>query len=166
MKRWLAIAGLVVLALALVFLNQGMKKAARPDRDEEEAPAQAQKAPIKTPPIDPNGILPAEETVGDIKTAHQHIQLGWVYTDNYTKHPENLKNAIQAVRDYVQYSNGSASAEIVDLDVPLEDRTPAAREVTDLGIQAAGQILYSQNPADAPVKTQVIINNLQGVLGK
>ena len=166
MKRWLAIAGLVVLALALVFLNQGMKKAAAPDRDEDEAPAQAQKAPIKTPPIDPNGILPAEETVGDFKTSHQHIQLGWVYTDNYYKHPENLNNSIQAVRDYVQNSQGSASAEIVDLDVPLEDRSPAAREVTDVGIQVAGQIVYSQNPADITVTQLQVTNNLDGVLGK
>jgi hypothetical protein len=166
MKRWLAIAGLVVLALTLVFLNQGMKKAAAPDKDEDEAPAQAQKAPIKTAPIDPNGILPAEETLGDIKTAHQHIQLGWVYTDNYYKYPENLNNAIQAVRDYVRNSNGRASAEIVDLDVPLEDRSPAAREVTDLGMQAAGQVLYSQNPTDAPVNPQQVTNYLDGILGK
>ena len=163
MKRWLAVVGVVILTAALVFLNQGMKKGAVLDHDEDEAPAQSQKAATI---IDPRAVLPAEETVGDPKTATHHIELGWVYANNYYRYPESLNVPMEAIHDYVQNSNGTVSAEIVDLDVPLEDRSPLARSVTDLGMKADGQILYSSNPSDSASSVNQITQGLDGVIKK
>ena len=146
MKRLLVIVGLIFLGGALVFLNQGVRKSAVSDKDEDEQAQQA-KAPAtpKAPaaPTDPNSVLPAEETVGDPAPARHHIQVGWVYDASNQQKPEVLTVPIQAIRDYVNRSGGMATAEIVDLDVPMEDRSPAARAVTDLGIRVDGRSILT-----------------------
>ena len=55
---------------------------------------------------------------------------------------------LQAIRDYVKQSGGTVSAEIVDLDVPVEDRTPAAQAVTSLGIRMDGHPLFGGNVSE------------------
>ena len=84
MKRLLIIVGLVLLGGALVFLNQGVRKSAVPDKDDDEQAQQSKAQPTpETPstPADPNSVLPAEETVGDSPAVKHRIQVGWVYSE-------------------------------------------------------------------------------------
>lgn len=166
MNRLLIIAGLILLATALVFLNQGVRKSAVPDHDDDEKPAQTQSQAQKPPltPADPEAVLPPEETVGNPATAKHHIAAGWVYDDENQQKPETLAVPIQAIRDYVNQSEGAVSAEIVDLDVPAEDRSPAAQGVMDLGIHVDGQYLYGGNLSGAPISPGQIMQALDGAI--
>ena len=155
-NRVLIGGGLAVLVGALVFLNQGVKKAAVPEHDEEAA-AQAKKAP--TTPVKADAVLASEETVGDPAAKH-HITVGWIYTYATFSHPEGLAVPLQAVRDVVKNSGGIASAEIVNLDVPLEERSPAAQTVTDLGVSVDGKTLFDSNPGDTPVPAQTVMEQI------
>lgn len=166
MKRGLLVVGLILLAVALVFLNQGLKKSAVPDRDEDEKAPEAQTQKLPSTPVDLKAALPPEETVGDPATAKHHIEVGWVYNAAYYQHSEALAVPIQAIRDFVKNNSGTVSAEIVDLDVPIEDRSPAARGVTALGIQVDGQTLYGGNLSAAPVSQETIFGALNGAINK
>jgi len=162
-KRLLVVGGLIFLAAALVFLNQGLKKSAVPDRDEDEQAQQskaAPKAPASAPP-DPKAVLAAEETAGDPAKAIHRIQAGWVYDENNQQKPETLSVPIQTIRDYVQRSGGIASAEIVDLDVPVEDRAPAAQAVTELGISVDGRPVSTGNLSSAPFPDNELLKALE-----
>lgn len=160
MKRVLIIAGLVFLAATLVFLNQGLKKSAVPDHDEEQQAQQA-KAPTPPAPVDPKTVPASEETVGDPKTARHHIEAGWVYDEGNQQKPETLTVALQEIREYVGKSGGIASAEIVNLDVPVEDRSPAARTVTELGIFVDGKPISTGNISSVPFPGDHLIGALQ-----
>ena len=162
MKRWLIIAGLVVLTAALVFLNQGMKKTAQPDHDDDDQPKQSQsQSPATLPaPGGMNAVLPPEETVGNPTTAKHHISVGWVYDENNQQKPQTLTVPIQAVRDFATHMGPSVSAEIVNLDVPLEDRSLAARTVTNLGLTLDQKTLYGGNLSDSPMSEEAIMQNL------
>lgn len=163
MKRLLVLGGLIFLAAALVFLNQGLKKLAVPDRDEGEQAQQskaAQKAPA-APPTDPRAVLAAEETVGDPAKASHRIQAGWVYDENNQQKPETLAAPIQSIRDYVRKSGGIVSAEIVNLDVPVEDRAPAAQAVTELGVSVDGQPVSTGNLSSVPFPDNELLKALE-----
>ncbi len=164
MKRWLVFAGIIVLAAALVFFNQGLKKSAAPDEDEQAPQTQTQKPAPAPATVDPNSVLPPEETAGNPATAKHHIEVGWVYDEGSQLKPETLNDSIQAVRDFVRQSAGVASAEIVDLDVPREDRSPAARTVTNLGIKMDGQSLYSGNLSEMPGGAKIVYGALTGAI--
>jgi hypothetical protein len=166
MKRGLIVAGLVLLAAALVFFNQGLKKSAVSDEDEKPAQAQSQAQKMPSTPVDLKAILPPEETVGNPATAKHHIQVGWVYEEAYYRYPESLVTPIQAVRDFVKNSGGTVSAEIVDIDVPLEDRSPAARAVTDLGLHVDDQYLYGGNLSATPLPPEQIMQALNSAINK
>ncbi len=168
MNRSILIAGLIFLGAALVFFNQGIKKSAVSDHDEDAQTqqSQAQKPPTKTTPVAPNAVLPPEDTVGDPATAKHHIEVGWVYDDENQSKPETLAVPIQAIRDYVGRSSGAVSAEIVNLDVPAADRSPAARAVTDLGVRVDGQYLYGGNLSGTPLSSEGIMSALDGAVGK
>ncbi len=153
MKRLLVIVALVLLGGALVFLNQGVRRSALPDRDEDEQAQQAAAtaAPKSdTAPTDLKGVLPPEETVGNPADAAHHIEVGWVYDEANQQKPETLNVPLQAIRDYINHSGGVAAAEIVNLDVPAEDRTPAAQAVTALGIRVDGKPLVTGNVSELP----------------
>lgn len=162
MKRGLVVAGLILLAAALVFLNQGLKKSAVPDHDEDQQAQQTQKLP--SIPSDPNMVLTPEETVGNPATAKHHIEAGWVYDERNQQKLETLAIPIQAIRDYVKQSGGAMSAEIVNLDVPVEDRSPAAQAVTGLGIQVDGQSLFAGNLSNAPPSPEAVAGQLKGAI--
>ena len=164
MKRWLVVAAVLVLAAALVFFNQGLKKIAPPDQDEDEQAQQTQKPPPTAPPVaaDPNAVLPPEETVNDPARAKHHVEVGWVYDEGSQRKPETLGGSIQAVRDFAKKSGGGVSAEIVDLDVPLKDRSPAARTVTDLGIKVDGRTLYRGNLSGMKGAPEIVYGALTG----
>lgn len=163
MNRLLVGVGLVALIAALVFLNQGVKKSAVPEQD-EDAPQSQTKVP--TTPVNAAAALPAEETVGNPATAKHHITVGWIYTEASYSHPEGLAVPLQAVRDVVKNSGGTASAEIVDMDVPAEDRSPAARAVTALGLSVDGKVLFDGNPGDTPVPADAVIQQIMKAMGK
>ena len=167
MKRLLIIVGLVLLGGALVFLNQGVRKSAVPDKDEDEQAQQSKATPeTAITPADPNSILPAEETVGDSPAVKHRIQVGWVYSEANQQKPETLTMPLQAVRDYVKQSGGTVSAEIVDLDVPVEDRTPAAQAVTSLGIRMDGHPIFGSNVSELPFPPSQLARILQGATGR
>ena len=161
MKRGLLIAGLIFLGSVLVFLNQGLKKSAMSDHDENEKrqSSQAQKTP--STPSDPKSVLPSEETVGEALAGQHRITAGWVYDEANQQKPETLTVPIQTIHELVGRSAGIASAEIVNLDVPVEDRTPAAQAVTDLGVRVDGQPLSEGNLSDAPLSRDLLIEALQ-----
>lgn len=155
MNRFLIVVGLVVLGSVVVFLGRGVNQNAVPERGDDDPPPRSQQKPLpKTPPASAaapvDGRDPSEEAVGDPATAKRHLLVGWVYDESNQAKPETLAAPLQAVRGYVQRSAGTASAEIANLDVPQEDRSPAAQAVTDLGVSLDGRPLTEGNPSDAP----------------
>jgi len=164
MKRGFVAAGVIFLAAALVFLNQGLKKSAIPEHDDHEQAPQTQKLP--STPVDPKAVMPPEETDGDPATAKHHITVGWIYDEDNQQKPETLAVPIQAIRDYVKQSGGTVSAIIVDLDVPIEDRSPAAQGVTDLGLHVDDDYLYGGNLSSSPLPPDQIMRALDGAIKK
>ena len=140
------IVGLVLLIVALVFLSQGVKKAG-PSEHEVEAQEQAHQA---TPPPgaatgpstgDAAAALPPEQTVGDPATAKHRMTVGWVYTEQNQPNTGALAEAIRRISGYAG-KGGTVSAEIVNLDVPPEDRSPAAQAVTTWGVTLDGRPVF------------------------
>ena len=167
MNRFMVIAGLVILGTAVVFLGRGVNQNAVPEPGDDDPPKQSQQ---KTPPktAAPSAVStaevarnPAEETVGNPATAKRHLLVGWVYDEGNEAKPETLDAPLQAVRDYAQRSGGTVSAEIVDLDVPAEDRSPAAQAVIDLGVTLDGQTLTDGNPSDAPGPVEAALKGVK-----
>lgn len=142
MNRLFVIAGLVILVVALVFINQGINKAGQPDHDDDAPPPAAQSAPAKAPtklPATATADLPAEQTVGNPATAKHKIVVGWSYNEANQQKPDTLAGPIKAIQDYAQKTGGSVSAVIVNTDVPASDRSPAAQAVTSNGIFVDGK---------------------------
>ncbi len=156
MNRLFVIAGLAILVAALVFLNQGIKKTGLPDRDDDAPPPQtaaqtapAPKAAALPPSISP-ATLPAEQTLGNPATAKHHIVVGWSYNENNQQKPASLTAPLQAVQDYVAKSGGSASAVIVNTDIPASDRSPAAQGVTANGVAVDGKPVITGDVSATP----------------
>ena len=157
MNRLFVIVGLAILIAALVFLNQGIKKTGLPDTDDDAPPPQAtaqpapaaKKAAALPPSISP-ATLPAEQTMGNPATAKHHIVVGWSYNETNQQKPASLAQPLQAVQDYVAKSGGSASAVIVNTDVPASDRSPAAQAVTGNGVTVDGKPVLSGDVSAAP----------------
>lgn len=177
MNRLYLIAGVLILIVALVFLSQGIKKASPTDEDlQQQAQQEAQKEQQqKTPPapsaptkpsLAASSVLPAEETVGNPAAAQHHIQVGWVYDEADQKSPELLTGPLGAIREYVNRSGGKVSAEIADLDVPAEDRSPAAQAVTDLGVSLDGNPVLPGSFSERPVPAGEISKALDAAVGK
>lgn len=174
MNRWFLILGVGILIAALAFLNQGIKKAAPTDADLQQAQQQSQPpAPAAPPrpaaPLKPSAspaALPAEETVGDPATATHHIRVGWVYDEANQAKPETLTGPLQAIRDYASHSGGTVSAEIVNLDVPAADRSPAARVVTAPGVVVDNKTLFNGSISETPMPPEQIARALDSAVGK
>ena len=153
MNRLFVIAGLVILVVALVFINQGINKAARPDSDDAPPPA-AQSAPAKTPaklPATATNDLPAEQTIGNPATAKHKIVVGWSYNEANQQKPGTLAAPLKAIQDYAQKTGGSVSAVIVNTDVPASDRSPAAQAVPGNGVFVDGKpVVKGDVSADPP----------------
>lgn len=147
MNRLFVVAGLAILIVALVFLNQGIKKSGVPDGDDDAPPPQtaAKSAPQALAAKLPTGPapLPAEQTLGNAAAAKHHVVIGWSYTEANQKNPASLNTPLQAVQAYVQQSDGAVSAEIVNTDVPPADRSPAAKTVTGNGVFVDGKPVLS-----------------------
>ena len=173
MKRWFSVAILIILVVAFGFLKQGVHKSSLTDDQEQQIAQEAQKAqaekaakdaatskavgkPDTAPEAD---VLPAEEVIGNSATAKHRIQVGWIYAAGDAVNQNALQSALAEVRTFAQQSGGGTSAVLVDLDVPAEDRSPAARGVTDLGVDMDGQSVYPQNPSTAPPGTLTALLN-------
>ncbi len=142
MNRLFVAAGLAILIVALVFINQGINKAAKPDQDDDAPPPAAQSAPAKAPvklPATATSDLPAEQTVGDPATAKHKIVVGWSYNESSQQKPGTLAAPLEAIQDYARKTGGTVSAVIVNTDVPASDRSPAAQAVTGNGIFVDGK---------------------------
>jgi hypothetical protein len=156
MNRLFVIAGLAILIVALVFLNQGIKKTGLSDDDTAPPPAStAHPAPAaRTAPGPPSSPapagLPAEQTVGNPATAKHHIVVGWSYNEANQQKPQSLVTPLQAVQSYVQKSGGSVSAEIVNTDVPASDRSAAAQSVAGDGVFVDGKPVFKGDVSSAP----------------
>ncbi len=177
MKRWFLGAVLVILVVAFGFLTQGVHKSSLTEDQETQMAQDAQKAqdekakaaaakvaavkpvvtsaPSAAPGSDNNSAdsPPAEEIVGDPATAKHHIEVGWIYDDTNAVDASKLIAALDEIRTLTRKSGGTASAVLVDLDVPTEDRSPAAQGMVDLGVDVDGSSVYAQNPGDAPPGT-------------
>lgn len=150
MNRLFVGAGLVILIIALVFINQGVKKSGTPDHDEDAPPPAAKSAPaapaVKVPGMTPpptEAALPAEQTVGSPASARHKIVVGWSYNEANQQKPDTLAAPLRAVQDYAQKSGGSVSVEIVNTDVPVSDRSAAAQAVTGNGVFVDGKPVLS-----------------------
>ncbi len=159
MNRLFVIAGLVILVVALVFINQGVNKAGQPDHDEDAPPPIAKSAPTtkvpatKVPGMTPaagGDQLPAEQTVGDPATAKHKVVVGWSYNEASQQKPDTLAAPIKAVQEYAQKTGGTVSVEIVNTDVPVSDRSPAAQAVTKNGVFVDGKPVVSGDVSAAP----------------
>ena len=168
MNRLFLMIGVGIAIVALLFLSQGIKKASPTDEDLQKlAQEAAQKNAPPTPPAAPAakaplaaGAQPSEESLGDSAKAKYHIAVGWVYDEANQAHPETLDAPLQVVRDYVAKSQGKISAEIVNIDVPTEDRSPAGQKVTGLGVYIDGRTVISDNPSSRPTNTAAITGQL------
>lgn len=163
MNRLFVIAGLVILVIALIFLNQGIQKAGPPDS--EDAPPTAAAPAAKTPaappgpsaPASDTSALPAEQTLGNPATAKHHIQVGWSYSGSSRQKPETLRDPFRAVDAYVRQS-GNVSAEIVSVDVPAADRSPSARTIPGRGVYVDGKKVI-----DGDISTQSVSQIMKAV---
>jgi len=168
MNRLFLMIGVGIAIVALLFLSQGIKKASPTDEDlQKQAQEAAQKNAPPTPPSAPpakvpsaSDAQPAEEALGDPASAKYHISVGWVYDDANQAHPETLEAPLQAVRDFVAKSQGKVSAEIVNLDVPAEDRSPAGQKVSELGVNIDGHEVINDNPSSRPTNAAAITAEL------
>ena len=173
-NRWFLIAGVGLLIAALVFLNQGIKKDSPTDEDlqqqAQQAQTEAQKArpnmPAPPKPGSAAAALPADEAVGDPAKAQHHLLVGWSYDEANQANPDSLTGPLQAIRDYVRKSGGSVSAEIVNLDVPVADRTTTAKTVTAPGIMVDGKPALPGQISAMHVTAPDITKALDAAIGK
>ena len=102
----------------------------------------------------------------DPASAKHHIEVGWVYNEANQQKPELLNTPLQTIRDYITRSGQSVSAEIVNLDVPVEDRSLAAQAVTHLGVRVDGRSLFGGNLSDTPSSPTMIASQLNTAITK
>ena len=154
MKRLGIIGIIALLVAALIFLNHSMSQNASPapgDDDDQQAAQPVKAKPVVAPTVESlkGTPLPPEETVNDPSRAKFHIGVGWAYdAQNQSHTAAALTQSLSTIRQFVQSSRGAASAEIVNIDVPSEDRSPAAQAVTDLGVTVNGKVVIPGNLSD------------------
>lgn len=155
MNRLFVGAALVILIVALVFINQGVKKSGTPDHDEDAPPPRsapvAQKPAIKVLGMASTAAdLPAEQRVGNPAAARHKIVVGWSYNAANQQKPETLAVPLKAIRDYAQQSGSSVV--IVNTDVPVSDRSPGAQVVTKNGVFVDGKPVISGDLSTKPAQ--------------
>ncbi|MEO7720143.1 MAG: hypothetical protein ABIY70_28470 [Capsulimonas sp.] len=160
---------ILVLIAALSFLSKGMNSNARPDHDEDEQQqSQAKEPPKPAPPgarisiPSRNGDpIPSEEQIGDPATAKHKIVVGWTYTPENQAATQNLNQTLAAVRKIAQDSHGAVSVQVVNVDVPAADRSPAAQSVNDVGIMVDGKSVgLDDNPGSGSTIPPVVMPKL------
>ena len=142
MRQFSLIAGVLVLVVALVLLNKGIGRNAQPDDDDANQQTHSQPQKPAAPPLSAQSAktsIPPEGTIGNPATAKYKITVGWEYDAANQAKPEALTEALAAVAKFVNAQQGTAAAEIADMDVPAAQRSPAAQAVTNLGIAVNGK---------------------------
>jgi len=171
MKRFGPIFAIIALLALLGVLNQGLTHNAQKDNDEATPPKTDAKtpAPAAAPSTasDVKVSLPAEEIIGDPAKAKTRILVGWTFDETNQPAPQSLGEALQAVRGMAQKSKGAVAAVIVNLDVPEEELSPAARTVTKQGIQIVGARTSQMdgNPGSGSINAKMIQIALPHILG-
>ena len=180
MNRLFLMVGLAIMIAALAFLNQGIKKASPTDKDLEQQQQQAQQEAQKKaeeaqetggaccagPAFRRHGCLAVrgnDRQSGDSAASHSS-RLG--VRRGKPSQPAILTGPLQVIRDYVNSSKGTVSAEIVNLDIPAEDRSPAAQPVADLGISVDGNPVMPGNFSEMHVTAPDITKALDTAMVK
>ena len=164
---------IIVLIAALSFLSKGMNNNAQPDHDDDDQQqSQTKQEAPKTPPAPPSAHggpvaaagadpIPAEEQIGDPATAKHKIVVGWTYTPQNQAATANLNQTLAAARKVAQDSHGAVSVQIVNVDVPAADRSPAAQGVKDVGIIVDGKSVgLDDNPGTGSTVAASVVPKL------
>ena len=165
MKRLIPVLGVAILIVLLVFVNKGISHTAHPDDDDDDTaqstPQKTPKPALATPAPGQSPEIAPEISVGDPTKAKHKITVGWIYDETNQPNPQALAAALQAVQQAAQASNGTLSAEIVDLDVPTSELSPLAPSVAGLGVAVDGVAVGpSENPGAPGLTDDVIVKAL------
>ena len=155
MRRVGLIAGVLVLVGALAFLNNGIRKNAPSEHDEDQASAQPQHPQSAQAPATPP---PPEEIIGSPSAAKYKVTVGWVYDAATQANPAALAQTLDVARKFAMAHKNKVSLVTADLDVPPEERSPAARAVTQQGFTLNGKPLAGQtdNPGEGTIMPEEI----------
>ncbi len=170
MKRLTPLFAIIVMIAALAFITKSINKTGASDEDDNPPPPKP--AATQTHVTVASDPLPAEMTIGNPATAQYKVVMGWVYDDGNQASPDALTQSINAVKQWAMAQDGKASAEIVNLDVPASELSPAAASVPGLGVSAAGpgggaaggkEIALPGNPGEGEVTAAKIVTALAGL---
>jgi len=166
MKRVGLIVSVLILIVALTYLNNGISRNTRPDDD--DAPPQKTQAQNPPPAKPPTRTLtnppPPEERAG-AATAPYKISVGWQFDAANQADSTALVQALGAVQQFAAIHKNT-SVEIVNTDVPLEQRSPSARSVKSEGIAVNQRPLVglTGNPGEGAVTPANITGALNAVV--
>jgi hypothetical protein len=166
MNRYIfPIIAVAVLVFALVSLNHGMSTNAQPDNDDDDQQQSQQdkKAdtakntpPTPTAPGQASPAPPDELTVNDPSKAKYHVVAGWNYDSTNQTNQAQLNSTLSELQEMAKNSHGAVSLQIVDVDVPDDSRSPAARGIHDLGVSINGRQVTNDNLGEGTSNTQTI----------
>ncbi len=167
--RTVLITALLLLIVALAFLNDRINTTSSSGRQKPSAAA-LQTLPGKLSGHDMETALATdlqpEVTVNDPATADFRVTVGWVFDDSSQPDPTALIRALQTIKRFAGMTFGRMSVQTVDLDVPMQNRSPAARKLTRLGMAINGQTTVlingkradlSDNPGEGNLTQQQLI---------
>lgn len=138
MKRLAPIFAIFVLICVLALLSRIIN----PNGEEKPTPPVPSASAAPLPTTDP---IPAETSIGNPATAKYHILVGWVYNETYQQDPASLQTALSEILKFAQSRSADVALEIVNLDVPAEDLSPAAQQVTQVGVTVDGKPVVNIN---------------------
>jgi hypothetical protein len=139
MKRNVILCVLVIAAFGVLYaLNQKMDAPSTPTAASPAAAAPKKSAPPAKAVLDATDPVPPEITVGDPNMAKVRVSVGWDYDAVNEADKSALVDAVSALRDAAVKSNGAISLEIVDLDTPSTELSPAAAGVSAIGLTIQG----------------------------
>jgi len=163
MRRLFPIFLIAVLIGALYMVNQGISKNATKDHDEDEQ-QQEQKsdkpAPKSGGETGAHDMLPAEITIGNPATAKYKVTLGWVYDENVLHNQAMVGQLIGSLQQWAQAGGDKVYMEIVNLDMPAEDLSPAAAQVPGLGVTINGSSIVKVNGHSTDLSGNILSSNM------
>lgn len=137
MKRYLPLVFIAIIIVAITSLNNGIRKTAPKEHDDEET-AQKQKdnKPAEAAPV--TDLIPSELIINDPEKAATKATIGWIYDPKTMADPMALRMIAGAIQAWTTSTHGKTSLVMVNLDVPKDQRSPAARNVDQLGLTIDG----------------------------
>ena len=165
MNRYiLPVIVVALLGFALFKLNTGMAQNAQPEHDDDAAQSQqdTSKKPAAPPPSTPGAAAantpaaPDEVVVGDPSKAKYKITAGWSYTSNNQSNSAQLSSTIAELQKVAKSSNGQVSVQIVDVDVPEDQRSPGTKGIQDVGIAVNGKPVTTDNLGEGSSTPQAV----------